>query len=305
MVKLADFSTTKEIQTVVASLARKPEHRADEWLNETTRLLTKKHKAEAYKEGPNLLANAGFETAGADGLPEGWKRRDYAGRPANSGAEWAMVSGADQFHGGKLGVRCITRGEADTSLYADVELKPNTMYRLSGWVKARGGLRGKISLNDHLGRAETDRVTRDGDWTFVEVDYNSGKTTKTSVNLLHVAKGDGYFDDVKVCELISVDDEASQNVVGDSKRGDQIFHKHVAACVLCHQLKGQGSTVGPALDGIATRGTAAYIRESLLEPSKVMAKGFEGTGLSPMPPMSDIFNAQELADVQAFLQTLK
>ena len=305
MVKLADFSTTKEIQTVVASLARKPEHRADEWLNETTRLLTKKHKAEAYKEGPNLLANAGFETAGADGLPEGWKRRDYAGRPANSGAEWAMVSGADQFHGGKLGVRCITRGEADTSLYADVELKPNTMYRLSGWVKARGGLRGKISLNDHLGRAETDRVTRDGDWTFVEVDYNSGQTTKTSVNLLHVAKGDGYFDDVKVCELISVDDEASQNVVGDSKRGDQIFHKHVAACVLCHQLKGQGSTVGPALDGIATRGTAAYIRESLLEPSKVMAKGFEGTGLSPMPPMSDIFNAQELADVQAFLQTLK
>jgi hypothetical protein len=29
-------------------------------------------------------------------------------------------------------------------------------------------------------------------------------------------------------------------------------------------VKGQGSTVGPALDGIATRATPAYIRESLL-----------------------------------------
>ena len=305
MVKLADFQTTTEIQTVVASLAKKPEHRTDEWLNEATRLLVKKHKAEAYKEGPNLLPNPGFETAGADGLPEGWKRRDYGGRPANSGAEWSIVSGPTQFHGGKNGVRCITRGDADTSLYADVELKPNTLYRLSGWVKGRGGLRGKISFNDHLGRAETERVTRDGDWTYVEVDYNSGKMTKSSINILHVARGDGYFDDVKLCELVSADEVAAQNLVGDVKRGEHIFHKHVAACVLCHQLKGQGSAVGPALDGIAARGTPEYIRESLLEPSKVMAKGFEGTGLSPMPPMGDIFNAQELADIQTFLQTLK
>ena len=89
------------------------------------------------------------------------------------------------------------------------------------------------------------------DWTYVEVDYNSGKATRTSVNLLHVARGDGYFDDVKLCELISPDDAASQNIVGNVARGDHIFHKHVAACVLCHMLKGQGSTVGPALDGIA------------------------------------------------------
>ena len=110
---------------------------------------------------------------------------------------------------------------------------------------------------------------------------------------------------MKLCELISPDDAASQNIVGDIKRGEHIFHKHVAACVLCHQLKGQGSTVGPALDGIASRGTPEHIRESLLEPSKVLAKGFEGSGLSPMPPMGDIFNAQELSDIQAFLQTLK
>lgn len=55
-------------------------------------------------------------------------------------------------------------------------------------------------------------------------------------------------------------------------------------------LKGQGSTVGPALNGIATRATPAYIRESLLEPSKVIAKGFELFKVSPMPPMGDLFS---------------
>jgi len=117
--------------------------------------------------------------------------------------------------------------------------------------------------------------------------------------------GDGYFDDVKLCELLPVDAPVGE-IVGVAKRGEDIFHNHVARCVLCHSLKGNGSTVGPPLDGIATRATPEYIKESLLEPSKVLAKGFEGTGgLSPMPPMADIFSPQELEDIQAFLRTLK
>ena len=55
----------------------------------------------------------------------------------------------------------------------------------------------------------------------------------------------------------------------------------------------------------ATRMDAAYILESLVEPSKALAQGFESLGLSPMPPMGDIFSAQELADIQAFVLTLK
>ncbi len=303
--KLGDFPTSKEIQTVVASLAKNPTHRSDEWLSDTTRLLGKKHKTDAYIEGPNILPNPGFETTGASGLPEGWKRRDYAGLPGNAGAEWASVNGAGNVHGGERALRCITRDNADTSFYADVELKPNTTYRLSGWVKGHA-LRGKISLNDHLGRAETERAPRgDSDWTLVEVDYNSGNVTRTSINILHVAVGDGYFDDVKLCELLPIDAPVGA-VVGVAQRGADIFHNHLARCVLCHALKGEGSTVGPALDGIASRATPEYLKESLLEPSKVIAKGFESLGaVSPMFPMGDIFSPQEIEDILAYLKTLK
>ncbi|MDB6174545.1 MAG: rane-bound dehydrogenase protein [Chthoniobacteraceae bacterium] len=300
LVKLAELPSTEEIKTVTAGLMNLP--LGDEWLAEAAKLAARRHNTLIYREGPNLLPNPGFETTGADGLPEGWKRRDYGKREGNQTAEWKVVDGLT--HSGKAAVRCITRGEADTSFFAEVEVKPNTQYRLSGWIKTHA-LKGKASLNDHIGRAETDQVTKESGWLQVETIFNSGNRTRASINLLHVATGDSYFDDVRLSEVLPGIDQQPK-LAGDPMRGEQIFFKHPAvSCVLCHMLKGQGSTVGPALDGIATRADAKYIRESLLEPNKVLAKGFEKIGASPMPPLGLILKAQELEDIEAFLQTLR
>lgn len=136
--KLAEFPTTPEIQTVTRSLATDATLKADEWLAEATKLLTKKHKVEVFKEGPNLLPNPGFEIVTAEGLPEGWTRRDYGKKPGNEKAEWTVVSVDGKTPSGKNAVRVITRDDADTSFHADAALKPHTQYRLSGWVKAHG-----------------------------------------------------------------------------------------------------------------------------------------------------------------------
>jgi mono/diheme cytochrome c family protein len=162
-----------------------------------------------------------------------------------------------------------------------------------------------VSLNDHIGRAETEKITKESGWVEVETTFDSGDRTMASINLLHVAKGDGYFDDVKLAAL-NVSGSQETTLAGDAKRGEEIFHHHTtAACIVCHSLHGKGGTVGPALDGIASRATPAYITESLLEPNKVLAKGYEYLGVSPMPPMGIILKPQELEDVKAFLQTLK
>ncbi len=306
-VKLADFQTTPEIKTLVSKLGADPVVAKDEWLKEGIRLLAKKHGAGAYKDGPNLLPNGGLETLAADGFPEGWKRRDYGNRETNKAAKWEVVTGATNVHSGSHALRCTTTGAADTSFFADVTLKPNTMYKLSGWVKAGKGIKGKISFNDHIGRAETETVTRGGNWTPVEVTFNSDNRTNASINILDVSEGEGTFDDVNLCELIPTNAAAEDAVMaGEPKRGEDIFWKHpTAACALCHMLGGKGSTVGPALDGISKRKDAAYIKESLLEPNKVLAEGYQQLGVSPMPPMGLILKPQELADIQAFLQTLK
>ena len=305
LVKLADFPTSPEVQTLVRQLAADPAVKSDEWLNEAARLLAKKHKTAVYVEGPNLLPNPGFEEVADDKkTPLGWKRRDYGQRAGNKDANWGIVIDPKNVRSGKHAMRAITRGEADTSFFADVPLKPNTDYRLSAWIKTHA-MRGKASLNDHIGRAETEKVTaRESDWTEVEVVFNSGNRTKASINLLHVATGDSFYDDVRLSEL-TVAGEAAVTA-GVAARGADIFWKHpTAACAICHMVGGKGSAIGPALDGIATRATPAYIHESLVEPNKVLAKGFEKLGVSPMPPMGLILKPQELEDVKAYLQTLK
>jgi putative membrane-bound dehydrogenase-like protein len=306
LVKLSEFPTTPEIQTLVRGLAGDARIQGDEWLREAAKLLVKKHQATLYREGPNLLPNPGFETTGAAGLPEHWQRRDLTAQPGSAGAEWKVVTAGGMKHSGERAVRCITRTPGDSSLVAEVPVKPNTRYRLSAFVKTHA-LRGAVSLKEQVGKHETERVTaRESDWTEIETVFNSGDKTRAEIALLHSGQGDGVFDDVKLCEITGDVGLEEKLVTGEPRRGEQIFYKHPAtACVLCHSLKGQGSTVGPALDGIASRQTPTYIQESLVEPNKVLAKGFEHIGASPMPPLNLILKPQEIEDLKAFLQTLK
>jgi mono/diheme cytochrome c family protein len=134
--------------------------------------------------------------------------------------------------------------------------------------------------------------------------FESGNKPSAIVEMHFTGRGDAFFDDLRLVELSPVAEE--KVLAGDAKRGEAVFRSHPsAACVLCHAVKGQGSNVGPALDGIAARKDAAYIRQSLLEPNAAIAQGFESLTVSPMPPMGLLLKPQELEDIQAFLQTLK
>ena len=41
-----------------------------------------------------------------------------------------------------------------------------------------------------------------------------------------------------------------------------------------------------------------------MDPNAKLAKGFESLKISPMPPVGILLKEQELADIQAYLQTL-
>jgi len=309
LVKLSEFPTTPEIQTLVKAMSSEGSHLSDEWLREATRLLRRQHKTEAtFKEGPNLLPNEGFEITGANGLPEGWARNDNVGRSgpltSPSNATWKMT---DAGRSGSMAVTCHQPETSFSALYLEVPLKPNTEYRLSGWAKTAGLSGGRVGISDRLSRVETDRITRTADWTFIESTYNSGSNPVAGIMLSHWGKGESTFDDVKFCELLPESLEESDTVAaGDAKRGEEIFWKHpVAACVNCHALGGKGSAVGPALDGIAKTKDEAYLIESLADPNARLAESYKATPVSPMPPMRLILKPQEFEDVKEFLKSLK
>lgn len=138
-----------------------------------------------------------------------------------------------------------------------------------------------------------------------ETIFSGGDRTRVTVQCIIAGRASGtvWFDDVSVAEVVY--EQEPKALPGDSKRGEQIFFNHpVAGCVRCHAVAGKGGVTRPALDGIASRKDEAYIVESLLSPNAKTAEGFK-LAVSPMPPVGLILKGQELADVKAYLLTLK
>ena len=66
-------------------------------------------------------------------------------------------------------------------------------------------------------------------------------------------------------------------IEGDAAVGEVLFFDVAGeiACAKCHTVKGKGGTVGPELSTVAATRSPEYIIESILEPSVVIASGFE------------------------------
>ena len=302
MIKLSEFPTSAEIVTLVGGMGSDPELIKDQWLAEAARILSQKHNP--FKEGANVLANSGFEeTTGT--APAAWKEKNNGTAPGNANHSWEIAS--DVKHAGKQALKLEGKGgHIAKAMVLQAELKPNTYYRLKGWMRTED-LRGRVYIVDRVRRAETSPVSDTTDWQEVDLLFNSGEIPRADIHLVYDGgSGKAWFDDVRLIEMVPIDSAEDQAGPGDAARGEAIFWKHpVAACVNCHMLGGKGSAVGPALDGVGSRQDEAYLLESLINPNAKMAEGFESLPISSMPPMEQILKPQELADVLAFLKGLK
>lgn len=63
---------------------------------------------------------------------------------------------------------------------------------------------------------------------------------------------------------------------GNADRGKKIFFEKTAvSCLRCHKVFQNGGEVGPELSSIAAEKDRKYLLESIVEPNKMIAKGFE------------------------------
>jgi hypothetical protein len=96
---------------------------------------------------------------------------------------------------------------------------------------------------------------------------------------------------------------------GDASAGETTFT--AKACVSCHSLQADVTIVGPSQAGVASRAEGRkpgyspelYLYESIISPSAYLVEGFQD-GLMPKT-FRETLSSQELADLIAFLMTLK
>jgi alpha-L-arabinofuranosidase len=147
----------------------------------------------AMEQG-NLLPNPSFEEGTGNAIPR-WKSRAWSGEVD---AQWNIDAP------GRTGKQCVTiRSEkgADAAWTATVTVKPNTLYRLSGWIKTKD-IQGAIGacLNIQNLPHRTPRKTGTHDWTRVSTVFNSGEATALEINCLFggwgKSTGQAWYDDV-------------------------------------------------------------------------------------------------------------
>jgi len=66
---------------------------------------------------------------------------------------------------------------------------------------------------------------------------------------------------------------AVKPIPGDARRGAEIY-KGKAACATCHAIQSQGGISGPDLAGIGARRSAAYLRQSIVDPEAAVPEGY-------------------------------
>ena len=64
-------------------------------------------------------------------------------------------------------------------------------------------------------------------------------------------------------------------MTGDAGRGAAVYRRENVGCIKCHQVRGEGRDVGPALSEIGAKLPKEALFESILDPSSGISMGFE------------------------------
>ena len=312
-VKLAHLETgfSEVLRRALPRLMADPVNRRDPWLFLALKALAGHHGSSMGERtwGPNLLANPSFEEGEGD-APSGWSPHFYSSR--NDSTVFTVATGESGRRSGDRALRIESVAGADAGWRTRVEIRPDTEYLLSGWIRTRG-VRGAMGalFNIHGMEGALSRALRgDSDWTRVEFVFDSADRDSVIVNALFGgwgrSTGVAWYDDVSLREAVHQPESGADEPPpeGDARRGRVLFTEHaVASCIRCHRVGGRGGLVGPGLDGIALRRTPESLRQSLLDPQAVMADGYPAE-VSPMPPFGVLLEPAEIADLLAFLRTL-
>lgn len=165
----------------------------------------------AQEDTGNLLYNGGFEWTDEDGLPDGWYTDAYVrqegyttyrlSEEARTGSSCAVVD--------NLGMN-------DARFAQSVAVEPESLYRLSGWIRAEGildsGRGANLSIEGVYVFSESVYDSQ-GEWTYVELYGETGEDQREVTVFARVggysgeSQGKASFDDLRLEKIDALPDD--------------------------------------------------------------------------------------------------
>jgi putative membrane-bound dehydrogenase-like protein len=279
-------------------------------------------------EPVNLLPNPGFTEAAGD-MPAGWTDRRFYG---GAGADKVRFSWVPEGIDGSPCVKIQSDELTDAGLAVTVPVKPNTRYRLSGWLRSENVVANPntpgILLNVHGGQ-RTKGISGTTGWTRVEVEFNSEGGSEAVIHCLFGgyggARGTAWYDNLALEELGpgggltgALDELAAFHKAGGAGTGTVAEKKFKAdpethargeavyarTCIACHGVDGKGvPSAFPPIDG------SDWLTGDAALPIKIVLHGLQGPlevqgqkYNSVMVPLGAQLNDQQVADVLTFVR---
>jgi len=158
----------------------------------------------ATAASPQLLTNGSFEEGAfaPAGVPTGWSRNLY---DPTGVLTWDNT----QAHDGSNSVKIEAATPNDASWLQTVNVQPNTLYQLSGWIKTENvgpnGQVGAAGANLSLlgGFTRSNGLIGTHDWTLISFTFDSGDTTQVTVAARlgfysDTTTGTAWFDNIQL-----------------------------------------------------------------------------------------------------------
>ncbi|MBO5501978.1 MAG: carbohydrate binding domain-containing protein, partial [Clostridia bacterium] len=194
----------------------------------------------------NLLKNGGFEQLNSKGDAEGWYENAYHDEVGYS----QLSIASEKAHSGQYSALVENASSNDARFVCTVAVKPNTTYKLSGYVFVEsmepGGNGANLAVEDLYAFSDCLFDTT-GEWQYVEWYGQTGFDQKSVTIGVRVGGygaesiGKAYFDDLSLEKVDKVPQGFSASswyVYKEAPKTDENptmgqHHNHVALCILC------------------------------------------------------------------------
>lgn len=184
------------------------------------------------------VQNGGFESE-TNGRPSGWRTQTWGGS-----AQFSLDRTTAKT--GKNSILVRSDNGADAGFTTTVQVKPNSKYRITAWIKTEGVVKTDgqgATLNLHSRPEHAQVVSGTKDWTQVSMDVDTGDDDSLQLNCIlgyyGSAKGKAWFDDVEVTFVSSGPEppDPSVEINGTSTRAPlskyiySQFIEHLGRCI--------------------------------------------------------------------------